>query len=85
MAKTELLKLSCPNCKASLECNLDNLMAYCPYCRQKLVVDVDNLDKVLGEKEKTTREKIKEDGKTERKKIELDYQEKSFWSGIRVF
>ena len=52
-----ILNISCPNCHASLETDIDNLMVYCPYCRTKLPIDVD-VDNYISEKQETIRKQI---------------------------
>lgn len=55
----ELIKLSCQNCNAQLEIDLDNLQAFCPFCGQKLLFDLKQMELVLAAKEKTKREQEK--------------------------
>ena len=52
---TKLIHLKCQNCGASLDLDLDKLMAFCPYCGAKLMIDIDQISSVLVEKEKTNR------------------------------
>ena len=51
----KLVELTCENCGAQLEVDLDRKIAYCPYCRQKLMINLDRMDTVLAEREKTKR------------------------------
>ncbi len=74
----KVLNISCPNCKASLEMDIDKLMVYCPYCRTKLPIDVD-VDKYMSEKEQTKREKMHIDKELEidsRERKSVDYERK---------
>lgn len=71
-----LVKLSCSNCNAQLNIDLDHLQAFCPYCGQKLMIDFDQLGRVLSEKEKTKRAFNKEEEKTKRIQLEHEYQER---------
>lgn len=51
----KLVELTCENCGAQLEVDLDRMIAYCPYCGQKLMINLDRMDTVLAEREKTKR------------------------------
>ena len=70
----QLIKLTCCNCNAPLEIDLDRLMTYCPYCGQKLMIDSEQLAWILAEKEKTKRIAEQEAHQTLRR--QLEYQEK---------
>jgi len=62
-------RLKCSNCKANLDLNLDNMIAYCPFCGEKIIVDVQSLTKLLTESQVTERREVSERAKTERTKI----------------
>jgi len=66
----KIIKLSCPNCGASLNSDMDNMILHCPYCRQKLQYDMD-IDNFISEKESTKREQEK----TERLKTVFNFLE----------
>ncbi|SDZ78936.1 hypothetical protein SAMN05216349_10157 [Oribacterium sp. KHPX15] len=51
----QIVKMTCNNCGAHLNVDLDNLSAYCPFCGQKILIDFDTLGMVLAEREKTKR------------------------------
>ena len=72
-----LVKMTCSNCNANLKIDLDNLQAYCPYCGEKLMIDVEDLGELLKEKEKTKRTINKEMHRTNRMKLEKEYEEKA--------
>ena len=65
------IKLTCSNCNAQLDVDMDNMQLYCPYCGQKLLFNLRQMDKVLSEKEKTKREQEK----TKRVQMEYEYKE----------
>ena len=50
----KVVNIQCPNCKASLEMNLEKLMVYCPYCRTKLPMDFE-VDNYISETEQNKR------------------------------
>lgn len=75
----KVVNTKCPNCKASLEMNLDKLMAYCPYCRTALPMDFD-VDNYISETEETKRhaqktevEKLEVNKKAEMEKNRMKY------------
>ena len=68
----KLTKLICSNCKAQLDVDIDNLLAFCPYCGQKLLFDMDQMEYVLAEKEKTKRAQER----TKRIQMEYEYKER---------
>ena len=75
----KFIKLTCDNCNAHLEVDIDNLQAYCPYCGQKLLFDLDQIDRILAEKEQTKRSKEKtkrSEEATKRIEIEYNYKDK---------
>ena len=75
----KLIKLTCKNCNAPLEVDIDNLQAYCPYCNQKLLFDLDQMERVLAEKEQTkrARERTKRaEEVTKRVQIENEYKDR---------
>ena len=63
---SKLIILECPGCKANLEFDKDNLMAFCPYCGKKLIYNFDGISYVLSEKEKTKRASLSAIEKTKR-------------------
>lgn len=63
----KLMNDTCPQCGASLEMNMEKLMAYCPYCRAKFLLDVD-ADNYISETEATKRE----EEATKREEINLE-------------
>ena len=60
------IKMTCNNCNAQLQIDLDHLQAFCPYCGQKLMMNFDQLGRVLSEKEKTKRTVTREQEQTNR-------------------
>ncbi|MEY8420022.1 hypothetical protein AALA83_12200 [Oscillospiraceae bacterium 44-5] len=75
----KLIKLTCNNCNAPLEVDIDNLQAYCPYCGQKLLFDLEQMERVLAEKEQTKRAKERTkraQEATKRVQIEYEYEDK---------
>ena len=66
--------MECPGCKANLEIDQDNLIAFCPYCGKKLLYDSNGMSYVLTEREKTKRASINHDFELE--KIKTEHEEK---------
>ena len=65
----KLIRMECPNCKASLDINIEKLQAFCPYCGTKLLFDFEQINQILIEKEKTKRFQISQE--TEIQKIKI--------------
>lgn len=61
-------KMTCENCNASLDLDLDNIEFKCPYCGSKLMIDMAVLSNALSEREKTKQLQIQEEHETEREK-----------------
>ena len=59
----KLLKIQCSNCGASLDLDLDHLMAFCPNCGQRLLIDTYQLAEIIKEKETTKRFQIEQEYK----------------------
>lgn len=75
----KFIELTCRNCGATLEVDVDRLQAYCPYCGKKLLFDLDQMETVLSEKERTKRavEATKRaQEKTERIRLQNEYRAK---------
>ena len=75
----KFIELTCRNCGATLEVDVDRLQAYCPYCGKKLLFDLDQMETVLSEKERTKRavEATKQaQEKTERIRLQNEYRAK---------
>lgn len=66
------IEMSCQNCGASLQIDLDRIQAYCPYCGNRLTIDIANLDTIIAEREKTKRKQLK----YEQERYELELEEK---------
>ena len=58
-----LISLECPNCGSHIEFNENNMQYYCGRCGSTLSLDIKSVEKLLIEKEKTKRIKMKEDTK----------------------
>ena len=69
----KFIEIECPGCKADLEIDQDNMIAFCPYCGKKLFYEFDGMSYVLTEKEKTKRTILKNN--TKLKTIELEKEE----------
>ena len=87
-----LIHMTCQNCGANLDLDLDKLIAFCPYCGAKLMVDVEQLSSVLVEKEKTKQKEMELNNKIEYEKLQYDLKEKEkkaddkrWWIGFIVF
>ena len=65
----KLISLECPGCKANLELDPENLIAYCPYCGKKLLFDLNQVEEILYQKEKTKQIKIIKDSEIEKIKL----------------
>lgn len=75
----KFIELTCRNCGATLEVDVDRLQAYCPYCGKKLLFDLNQMETVLSEKERTKRavEVTKQaQEKTERIRLQNEYRAK---------
>lgn len=72
----QLIKLTCNNCNAQLDLDLEHLQANCPHCGQKLLLDVDQLGQILAEKEKTIRAINREAEITKRKRMQYEHESK---------
>ena len=71
------ISLDCSHCGASLELDLDNLIAACPYCHHKILLDTSHLGQLFSERERTKREEEKtrrEQEITEREKLKYQYE-----------
>ena len=68
-----LITLECPGCKANLEIDLDNMIAYCPYCGKKLSYNFEGLSDVLTAKERT--KQIKDINQYDLERIKLEHKE----------
>lgn len=75
--------MKCENCGATLDLDLDNLLAYCPYCGNKLLIDVSQLGQILTEREKTKREEQRTKQAQERTE-QLRYQKEVELEKIRM-
>ena len=64
--------MKCVNCSASLDVDIDNLIAFCPYCGQKLLFDVQQLSEILKEREHTKQVFKHEDEVTRRAQMQHD-------------
>ena len=53
-----MINLTCTNCGASLDVDLDNMIVYCPFCGQKLMIDADQLSNIIEQKELTKRKDL---------------------------
>lgn len=73
----KFVELTCQNCHAQLEMDLDKMLVYCPYCGKKLGVEIDDLSKVLLEREKTNRDKVKREYDIQEKKLDFEQKETS--------
>lgn len=76
-APGKTISLECSHCGASLDLDLDNLIAKCPYCGHKILIDTTYLGQMYAEREKTKREIEKtnrEKEKTEREIIKRQYE-----------
>ncbi len=77
-----LINLSCANCGASLEIDLDNIQVFCPHCGHKLMIPIDHLSDLLIEKEKTKRDQLQMEHeirtKNETYRIEVDKNKRSW-------
>ena len=81
-----MVSMTCPNCKAQLEMAEDHLMACCPYCEQKLIFDFQGVDKVLVEKERTRRHKVKREYDIREKELDFEQkQKKEKKEGVSIF
>ena len=63
-------KMTCENCNASLDLDLDNIEFKCPYCGSKLMIDMAVLSNALSEREKTKQLQIQEEHETERERMD---------------
>ena len=75
----KLIKLSCQNCNAQLDIDLDNQLVFCPFCGQKLLIDLNHPEIVFAEKEKTKREQEitkRELEKTKQVQLDNEYKER---------
>lgn len=70
-----MIQLKCQDCGASIDVDLDHMMAYCPYCGNKLLIDAPQLAKLMREKEKTEQTRIREDNETMRTYYETHQEE----------
>lgn len=71
------VSLDCVHCGATLELDLDNLIAKCPYCGHKILIDTTHLGQMFAEREKTKRELEKtnqEKERTERENLRYQYE-----------
>jgi len=68
----KLISMECPSCKANLELDIDNLIAYCPYCGKKLLFDLDQMQNIIAEKEKTKQIKLIQDHQLEKLKLQKE-------------
>ena len=64
--------MSCPKCGASLDIDLENIIAYCPHCGAKLMFDAAQIQEFLIEKEKTKQKIAELEHEKEMKKIDND-------------
>ena len=72
----KMIKMTCTNCGAGLDIDIDNLIAFCPHCGQKLLFDMDQMEIILAARERTKQVQLQEETKrlqaTEaRKRMEL--------------
>ena len=70
-----MINLTCTNCGASLDVDLDNMMVHCPFCGQKLMIDADQLSDIIEQKELTKRKDL--EYKHEKDMKEMEYKQKS--------
>lgn len=77
-----MINLTCSNCGASLEIDLDNIQVFCPHCGHKLMIPIDHLSDLLIEKEKTKRDQLQMEHeirtKNESYRIEVDKNRRSW-------
>lgn len=57
--KIRMVSLSCIQCGANLDVDIDHLQAYCPFCGTKLLIDVGQMTDILEKKELTKQKRIK--------------------------
>jgi DNA-directed RNA polymerase subunit RPC12/RpoP len=72
----KLVSLTCHNCRAQLDIDLDNLQAKCPYCGAKLMIELERMEEFLTEREKTRRTILREQEKTKRMGMAYENAEK---------
>lgn len=53
IGKIRMVNLTCTNCGASLDLDIDSLQLYCPFCGNRLMIDVEQMKDILLEKERT--------------------------------
>ena len=67
-----LKSMKCNNCGATLELDIDNMIAYCPYCGKKLMFDIDQLDEIIKAREQTKQVYKQEEEMTKRAQMQKD-------------
>lgn len=72
----KLFQLTCKNCGAQLNIDLDNLQAYCPFCGQKLMFKFKQMGKVFIEREKTRRATELKDKSHSQERYRMDFETK---------
>ena len=83
-----LIEMTCKQCNAQLELNLDHMQAYCPYCGAKLLVDMEHMSDVLLEREKTNRQKTVREFDIQEKKLDFEQkqeEEKRNAKGMTIY
>lgn len=74
----QLIQCKCQNCGNTLQLDLDNFQAECPSCGSKLIVDSKMLEKIMLEKVKNDKIRIKAEHDLEMERISLERRKINF-------